>query len=229
MNESTVSNKRAATSIVFFADRHYGSYVGRVQADILDGFADVIYIEEDYAALAEALHRNPGSILAVNAIAATPGHPELTPEAEAAVKSHLEKGNDLWVLHGGSAAFWPWKWWRDAMKVRWVRDNDPDGTEPSWHPVEPYSVDVTPIGAARVPGLESWNVPKDELYVGLAQQEGVEVWCSASFEGRDWPQVYCHLSPWNGRVFGWIPGHDPDVMANHLAPMFTGVAKAWLE
>ena len=33
----------------------------------------------------------------------------------------------LLLLHGSSAAFWHWDWWRRIVGYRWVRGNDPDG------------------------------------------------------------------------------------------------------
>ena len=224
-----IKNLQNDRVIIFFADRHFGSFVGKVQAEILSEFSRVVYIEEDYGLLVEALGEHPESILAVNAITATPGNETLPAEAEAPIKAHLERGNDLWVLHGASAAFWPWKWWRDLMKIRWVRNNDPDGAEPSWHPVEPYLLSVTEQGAVAVQSLENLKVPKDELYVALAEEPGAEVWMTASYDGHAWPQVYTFPSAWNSNVRGWIPGHDPEVMKTDLAPAFAAVAKAWLE
>lgn len=222
---STAPNDRV---IIFFADRHFGSYVGKVQAEILSEFSQVIYIEEDYGQLIKALGEHPESILALNAITETPGNETLPAEAEAPIKAHLERGNDLWVMHGASAALWPWKWWRDLMKIRWVRNNDPDGAEPSWHPVEPYTLTVTEQGTTAVPSLKTLEVPKDELYVALAEEPGAEVWMTATYDGQVWPQVYSFSNPWNGTVCGWIPGHDPEVMKNALGPTFATVAKAWL-
>lgn len=91
-----------------------------------------------------------------------------------------------------------------------------------------YRREVVTHFSGNIPSLETLEVPKDELYVALAEESGAEVWMTATYDGRVWPQVYSFSSPWNGMVQGWIPGHDPDVMKTALGPTFATVAKAWL-
>jgi len=214
--------------VLFFADRHYDACPGRAQAELLNELSPVLYIEEDYETLIQALELHPHSILALNAIQGTPGNTHWPDGLESAVKAHLKRKNHVWLFHGGSAAFWPWPWWREAMKVRWVRKDDPDGEEASWHPTTAYEVCLTQQGRASVSGLGSFQVPEDELYLGMALKEGVEVWAETEYEGRFWPQIYHHALPWGGTAFGWLPGHDAQVMREALRAPFLSVMTAWL-
>jgi len=115
------------------------------------------------------------------------------------------------------------------MNVRWVRNEDPDGVPSSWHPVPPYTLAETDAGRARCPGLTTIELPQDELYVNLQQKGEAEVWMTADFDGRTCPQVYTHAAATGGRVCGWIPGHDPQVVRSPVfSETFLRVARAWL-
>ncbi len=215
--------------MILFADRHYGTHAGRWIAGHLSDLTDVVFVEEDYDALIRAIHDRPGEALAFHAIFATPGNESMPPEMESVIRTHLDGGADVWILHGGSAAFWPWTWWRQLMRVRWVRKDDEDVSTPSWHPVIPYRIEVTDTGEARCPGLESLDLPEDELYVNLHQSGDIETWMTAEYEGVAWPQVYTHPGLSGGTVYGWIPGHKPEVIrSERFRHTFRQVAQCWL-
>lgn len=215
--------------MILFADRHYDTYAGRLMGNHLRAVTDITYVEEDYPRLLEALAAAPRSILALHAIAGTPGNEDIPDGVEESVKAHLERGNDVWLLHGGGAAFWPWPWWREWMRVRWIRRNDPDIADPSWHPVTPYSLIPTASGLSACPGLRALDLPADELYLNLHQHGDVDIWMTADYDGRSWPQVYVHDTPAGGRAFGFIPGHDPAVIQSApFAASFKQIAANWL-
>jgi hypothetical protein len=215
--------------LILFGDRHYGAWPARAQAELLRPLCRLTYIEEDYAALAAALAAQPRAALAFNSIAGTPGNATVPAELEAPLRRHLEAGNDLWLLHGGSAALWPWAWWRELMPLRWVRGSDPDGKAPSTHPIVPLRLRPTASGLAGCPGLRREDLPADELYIRLAEQGPHEVWLMVEHEGVEWPQAYVAKTPWGGRLRGFIPGHAASVLGHPgYAEIFTCLAKAWL-
>lgn len=220
---------RTLPKVIFFGDRHYDAWPCREQAAELRPLCDLVYIEEDYPALLRALAENPRAILAVNSIADTPGNPIPSPEVESHVKRHLEAGNDLWVLHGGSAAFWPWAWWRELMPLRWVRGNDPDRVAPSTHPIVPINLRPTDSALSAEFGLEPADLPPDELYIQLASQRPHETLLFATHEGVRFPQAYSGTTFWGGDLHGFLPGHSPAVL-RHPAYRATlsRLAKRWL-
>ncbi len=216
--------------LVLFADRHYDAFPGRTQAALLRPLCDLTYIEEDYPALITALEARPRAIFAVNAIAGTPGNLTLPPELESPLHARLAAGAPLWVLHGGSAAFWPWVWWRRLMPLRWVRNGDPDGVPASTHPVVPLRLTPTTFARERLPGLAEVALPTDENYIKLAEHYPFETWLTTSHEGVVYPQAYSAVTPWGGALHGFIPGHTPDALAHpDYAKTFTTLATYWLK
>lgn len=219
--------------LIFFADRHYDARCGQIQAELLDDLADIHFIEEDYGTLNTCLERHAGdphAVLALNAITGTPGNLEPDPATEPLVKAHLEAGKDLWVLHGSSAAFWPWSWWRELMRLRWVRGEDPDGMPASCHPIVPFNLEPTDAGRTAIPGLSSCPVPEDELYINLEDKGDYEAWMTVEHDGRRWPQAYRYRSPWNGWICGWIPGHREEAIRSEgMTKTLRMLASAWLK
>ena len=216
--------------IILFADRHYDSYPGRAQAALLKSFATVHYIEEDYRQLSIALREHPRATLAFNSIASTPGNMEIPAEIEAPLKAHLASAAPLWLIHGGSAAFWPWSWWRQLMPLRWVRDGDPDHAPVSSHPMASLQFVATPDALARFPGLPPLSkLPSDELYIRLVPQHPFTTWLTVTHEGVDHPQACSALSPWGGGIHSFLPGHSAEVL-QHPAyiSIFTAFARNWL-
>ena len=216
--------------VIFFADRHYGAAPGRIQAKLLRLLCEVHYIEEDYAALIAALAAHPEATLAVNAIAGTPGNPAPDAALEAPLKAHLAAGRPLWILHGGSAAFWPWAWWRQLMPLRWVRANDPDQVPASTHPVVPLHLTATPGAHESFLNLPAiTDLPTDELYIKLAVQHPFETWLNITYEGVDYPQACSASSPWGGPIHCFLPGHSAEVLGHPAyAALFTALARKWI-
>ncbi len=215
--------------LILFADRHYDSFPGRTQAALLRPLCELTYIEEDYSALIAALAAQPGAILAVNSIAATPGNLTVPSELEAPLRAHLAAKAPLWILHGGSAAFWPWAWWRQLMPLRWVRNGDPDNAPVSTHPVVPLLLTPTAFARAQLPALTEVQLPVDENYIQLAEQQPFDTWLTTTFDGVVYPQAYSATTPWGGALHGFIPGHKPESLAHpDYAKTFTTLATHWL-
>lgn len=216
-------------TLILFADRHYDAYPGRRQAELLRPLCDLIYIEEDYPALIAAIQAHPGAILAFNSIVGTPGNLTVPDSVEAPLRSHLESGAPLWLLHGGSSAFWVWGWWRQLMPLRWVRNGDPDNAPVSTHPLIPLCLTPTTLALECLPELTELHLPVDENYIKLAVQQPFTTWLTTINDGVVYPQAYSSITPWGGALHGFIPGHMAEVLSHpgYIA-LFNSIATYWL-
>ena len=216
--------------VIYFSDRHYDAFPGRAQAELLKPLCELLYIEEDYSALLDALKRWPEATLAFNSIVGTPGNMLAPAEVEVPLHTHLARGAALWILHGGSAAFWPWAWWRQAMPLRWVRNADPDNLTPSTHPVVPFLITPTPYALEHLPGLTEVSLPADEIYIRLAAHQPFTTLLTTCHDGVVYPQAYESRTPWGGALHGFLPGHNSACLSNpDYIKTFTTLAKHWLE
>jgi hypothetical protein len=217
-------------TIIFFGDRHYDAWPCRQQADVIRALCNLLYIEENYQELVLALKANPRAILALNSIAETPGnYPPATPEFESYIKSHLELGNDLWLLHGGSAAFWPWDWWRNLMPLRWVRSNDPDRIAPSTHPIVPLRLRPACNEPHHVLPSAGINLPADELYINLYSNRPYKTLLVVEHEGVNHPQAYSAETFWGGKIHGFMPGHSSTILSHpDYIRVFSSLLHLWL-
>ena len=113
----------------FFADDHYGVNPGRHIFELLpeDFRRETVFTENEWSLLESGEWEKDCELLVLHMIAGTCGQPMPGPGAEKAVRAYCERGGDLLLLHGSSAAFWGWDWWRGMVGLRWVRPEDPDG------------------------------------------------------------------------------------------------------
>jgi len=193
--------------IAFFADNHYDARPGHHLNEKLNLQQTVIFAEDDMTQLPELLEREDCQLLMLNWIGATCGLPHPGPEIERAVKAYLESGRPIMLLHGASAAFWEWSWWRDLVGLRWVRGEDPDGFAASTHPVRPYSVTVAKTRNPLAAKLKPFSLPTDEIYTNLEQTAPVSVLLETKIEEGTFPQAYTCQSPYGGKIACFIPGH----------------------
>ena len=141
-------------------------------------------------------------------------------QAAEAVRRYFETGKPVLLLHGGSAAFWPFDWFREAVGLRWVRGNDPDGVVASFHPKEPYRVEPAKCRHPLVSRLIPMDLPQDEIYTALEQTRPMWVLMNTTISSGTFPQCTESTSPWGGRVINFLPGHaatvtrDPALIAN---------------
>lgn len=202
--------------IYFFADDHYGVHPGKNIFEHLpeDLKNRITFFENDWSLLESGKWLDDCELLILNLIGTTCNLPHPDENAEKAVKAWCEKGGNALLLHGSSAAFWQWDWWRKIVGYRWVRPNDPDEVPKSTHPVKPYSLRVTknrhPLGAKLVP----FDLETDEIYTELEQVSPAMVLMDTFIEEGVFPQCLEAITPWNGKFVSFIPGHAPAATAN---------------
>jgi hypothetical protein len=196
--------------IAFFADNHFGARPGfHLHEKIRDNYS-IEFREDDLTDLPGLLSRDDCRMLVMNWISDTGDNPHPGPEIEVPLKTYLQSGRPLLLVHGGSAAFSNWSWWRELVGLRWVRENDPDGFSPSTHPVRPYSVKVAKTSHPLAGELEPFDLPTDEIYTELEQTCPITVIMETTTTEGTFPQAYVARSPWGGKIAGFIPGHCPE-------------------
>ena len=162
--------------IYFFADNHYGVHPGKVIYEHLpvELKEKITFFNDEWEPLEHSDWNRDCELLILNMIGATCDQPHPGADAEKRVRSYLERGGDVLLLHGSSAAFWMWDWWRPLVGERWVRPNDPDGMEASTHPKKPYLVTRSKtrrIWKIRVRACDSWKpISKKVLSYNAAKQ-----------------------------------------------------------
>ena len=198
--------------ILFVADDHGGARCGAALHEGLRDHYDIAFFENDWTCfdapgLLEACDFLMLSLIATMGGVAPPGA-----KAEGNVRSFVERGGKMLLVHGGSAAFWHWDWWRPIVGFRWVRDNDPDGFEASHHPNRPYRVTVAKSRHPLCSKLRDMDLPEDEIYMRLEQTCPAVVLMETTTDEGAFPQCYETMTPWGGTVLGFLPGHRREVI-----------------
>lgn len=198
--------------IHFFADQHYGARPGaRLHACLSPSWRSRILLhEEEWDVLEEGSWRKDCQLLMLNMIGGSCHQPHPGEGAARAVRAWCENGGDLLLIHGGSAAFWQWDWWRQAMAMRWVRPEDPEGATPSFHPVHPYRVVPVEGSHPLASRLQAMELPQDEIYAGLACAPSLTVLMETRVAEGCFPQCALAPTPWGGRQLHFLPGHRPE-------------------
>ena len=148
----------------------------------------------------------------LNLISDSCGIPTPGPAAEKQMRAYVQAGGALFLLHGASAAFWQWDWWRAIAGYRWVRENDPDGCTPSRHPIRPFTVAVAKCRHRLCRKLQEVRIPMDEIYIGLEQTRPAMTLMETTTDEGIFPMCYETTTQWGGRIVGYLPGHAPDVV-----------------
>lgn len=200
--------------IAFFADNHFKARPGHELNKRLRERHEIVFHEDDLAPLPEVLADSRCALLALNWISDTSGNAHPGAEIESAVKGWVEARRPILLIHGASAAFHAWDWWRAMVGLRWVRGNDPDGFAPSTHPVRPYAVRVAKTRHPLAEKLRDFDLPKDEIYIDLEQTCPVSVLMETTTAEGTYPQAYVCATPWGGTLGGFIPGHAPVAFTN---------------
>jgi hypothetical protein len=196
--------------LYFAADDHYNSNPGKMIYEEIKDRHDIKFSENDWSIFSEGL-ADDCDLLILNMIADTCGLEKPDAEAEKHVKAYCEKGGNILLLHGGSAAFWHWDWWRPIVGYRWVRPNDPDQVEKSTHPVRPYKVNVSKTRHPLCGKLKDMDLPEDEIYTSLEQTCPAMVLMETTTDEGTFAQCYENITPWGGKIVGFIPGHRESV------------------
>ena len=200
--------------IYFFADNHYDTRAGRVLCETLGDAYDLSFHEDDWREMERDGFAERCSLLVLHMIGDTCGVAHPSDKAEKQVRAYAEEGGDFLLLHGSSAAFWRWDWWRPIVGWRWVRPDDPDGLPPSTHPVRPYAVRVIPGAHLLCDRLRDMTLGEDEIYINLQQACPTTVLMETTTDEGTFPQCYTCASPWGGRVVGFLPGHRRESLGN---------------
>lgn len=210
--------------IYFFADSHFGKNCGR---NLFEKFPaelkqKTVFTEDDWNILESGSWADDCELLILNMIGTTCGQPHPGPGAEAAVKRFVEKGGNMLLLHGSSAAFWQWEWWRKISGFRWVRPNDPDNVPKSVHPVRTFTVTPAKSRHILIGKLQSFTLPDDEIYINCEQTLPMTVLMETHIEEGIFPQCVECINPYGGRQIIFLPGHhltsfeNADFIADNL-------------
>ena len=199
--------------IDFFADNHYKVHPGRV---IFEHLPEALrrrirFDEDDWRRLEAGRWVDDCELVVLHLIGGTCGVEHPGPGAEGAIRSWCEKGGPLLLLHGSSAAFWQWPWWRGVVGRRWVRPNDPDGVSPSTHPKHPYRVEIARCRHPLAAKLRPLDLPTDEIYTDLEEVSPTMTLMETRIPEGTFPQCCETRTPWGGRVLSFLPGHLPEV------------------
>lgn len=198
--------------IYFFADSHYGVNPGK---HIFESLGEslkkrIVFTEDSWELLESCRWGDDCELLVLNMIAGTCGQPMPGSGAEKAVRKYCEKGGNILLLHGSSAAFWEWAWWREIVGLRWVRPNDPDGVAASTHPVKAYKVIPAKARHELAGKLKEMDFESDEIYINLEQTVPLMILMTTHIEEGIFPQCCEAISPWGGKIVSFIPGHKPE-------------------
>lgn len=198
--------------IYFFTDDHFEAHPGKILFECLpqDLRSRMSFFENDFEVLEKGTWTEDCELLILNVIGETCGLPHAGVGAEKAVRGYLESGRPMFLLHGSSAAFWRWAWWRPLAGLRWVRGGDPDGVETSTHPHTPCTVKVCKSRHPLASRLVDFDLPEDEVYINLEQTAPVDILMSTRIAEGTFPQCCEAISPWGGRIVSFIPGHKPE-------------------
>lgn len=198
--------------ITFISDNHYGSHGGLVINKALSGRYDISFAEDDYTGLIAPGALADTDLLMTAVIGDTCNIPHAGEECEPEVRAFLESGKPVFLVHGGSASFWQWDWWRETVGLRWVRPGDPEGVPQSTHPVIPFDVSLSKSRHPLISKLKPFSLTeKDELYIELEVTRPILPLMEASHEGKSYPMAYSTTTRWGGEIVGFLPGHRPEV------------------
>jgi hypothetical protein len=203
--------------IIFAADNHYDVHPGKnIYAGLKNNYKDMVFSEDDWSVFVKNDLKNKCDLLVLNMIAGTCNIEPPDQEAEKSVRAYCEKGGNILLIHGSSAAFWQWDWWRSIVGYRWVRGNDPDSVVPSTHPTRPYKVKISKSRHPLCAKLAEMDLPDDEIYINLEQVCPAMTIMETKTDEGTFPQCYESVTPWGGKIIGFIPGHKPDVTGNEI-------------
>ncbi len=197
--------------IIFAADNHYGAHPGKNLHDALCKRYEMSFAEDDLRVLNNL---SDCDLLILNLIGGTCEVPLADETCERAVRSYCERRGNLLLLHGASAAFWHWPWWRTLVGLRWVRPADPDGVSPSCHPRQPYQLEVAKTRHPLTSRLHAAALPTDEIYIHLEAVTPYLPLLTTTISEGTFVQCCISATPWGGTVVNFLPGHCPEAVAH---------------
>lgn len=198
--------------IYFVADDHLGVRPGAMLHQVLCERYRMAFYENDLSCFASPDFARDCQLLVLNVIAGIGTTRFAGPDEERGVRAYLETGKPVLLLHGATAAFWHWDWWRPIVGYRWVRANDPDGVATSYHAVKPYCVEVAKSRHPLCRKLQRMDLPEDEVYIWLEQTCPTMTLMETTVVEGIFPQCWEAMTPWGGRLIGFPPGHRKEVV-----------------
>ena len=202
--------------IFFFADDHFGTHAGRLLYSGLPASlrGQTVFAENEWLRLEDGRWSDACDLLILHCIAGTCGQPMPGAGAARSVQGYLARGGNVLLLHGSSAAFWHWAWWRKIVGLRWVRPDDPDGAPVSSHPRA--ACRVIPVASGHPLGnvLQSFELQEDEVYINLFDESPVTVLMTTTVGGKSYPQCFETFAPQGGCILSFLPGHLPANVQN---------------
>lgn len=202
--------------IYFFADDHFNMHCGqKIFENLPQKWKDqIVFVENDWTLLESGEWLKDCDLLILNLIATTCNLPHPGEGAEKSVRIWCERGGNALLLHGSSAAFWGWNWWRKIVGYRWVRPGDPDGVEKSVHPVKPFSLRLCKVRHPLAEKLIPFDLEEDEIYTELEQVSPTITFLETEIEEGVYPQCFETITPWGGKFLTFLPGHRPTATEN---------------
>ena len=202
--------------IYFFADDHFQNFPGRKIFERLpeDLKARIVFAENDWSLMESGEFLRDCELLILNMIGDTCNQPHPGAGAEKAIKTWCMQGGNALLLHGSSAAFWHWDWWRKIVGYRWVRPNDPDGVANSTHPKKPYQLRLAKCRHPLISKLQPFELDTDEIYTDLEQVCPAVTLMDTFIEEGVFPQCTENITPWNGKFINFLPGHNAHAFEN---------------
>jgi len=199
--------------ILFLADNHYNAFSGKnIYSEIKKDFA-IDFAEDDFSKLKD-IDSGKYSLLILHMIAETCNNPHPDEQSQKALLNYIQKGGNVLLLHGSSAAFWQWEWWRKSVGHRWVRGGDPDGSSPSEHPIEPYKVNLCNATHPLIKQLQPMDLPEDEIYIKLEPTSPSIDLMETYWNGQRYVQAWVSPTSFGGEFCGLLPGHDKAVTSH---------------
>lgn len=197
---------------LFLADNHFEARPGYHLYQKLKERFDIDFHEDDWTVLDQLETVLNLDLLILNLIHGTGKAAPPTEQQASTVQRFLETGKPLLLLHGASAAFWPYPWWRRNVGLRWIRNNDPDDKPVSTHPVLEYRLCHSASEHLLKQRLREAELPEDEIYIKLYPEQAVEVLLETTIDEVTYPQAFLSRTTWGGRVATYLPGHRSEVV-----------------
>jgi len=198
--------------ILFAADNHYGTHCGKELFQCIKPFYNIRFYEDDWTCFNEDNLSGRYSLIMLNMISGSCDIPMPGSGAEPEILEYLQSGGNMFLLHGASAAFWQWKWWREIVGFRWVRPDDPDGFPPSSHPYKSCTIQLAKSRHPLCRCLQEVFIPENELYIELEQTCPTVTLMETTTDEGTFPMCYVTITEWGGIIVGYIPGHIPEVV-----------------
>ena len=210
--------------IYFFSDSHFEKHCG---ANLYKHFPAelkerTVFTENQWDILENGDWEKNCELLILNMIGTTCNQPHASGNAENAVRKYVERGGNILMLHGSSAAFWHWSWWRNLCGFRWVRPNDPDNVERSIHPVRTFTTTVAKTRHTLIEQLKPFTLENDEIYIRCEQTLPMTVLMETNTDEGIYPQCVECITPYGGRQLIFLPGHrvesfeNPEFIADNM-------------